>query len=251
MKVGFIGAGHMGSTIANKLKAPGLTIAKFDHHLPVIMTQAQIAKTFDVIVFGVKPQDLATAISEVKNSIASRDNVLVVSMAAGKTIASIKEMLGCDLPVMRIMPNTPVEVDEGVIAWTMEGESEFAEPFLEALSAAGMTAKVEEDDMDAITALSGSGPAFVYRFINALARGGEAAGLPKEDSIILATQTVLGAAKLLQESNATPDELCEKVCSPGGTTIAGIEKLDSTHFEDDVIDTVVAAFSRSCELSGD
>lgn len=247
MIVGFIGVGHMGSELLNAVKDAGVETIVCEHRENPTATAAQVAGKADVLVLGVKPQDMASALSEIKDAI--RDNQLIVSMAAGTTIKTIRDELGTNAAILRIMPNTPVAVGEGVIAWSLEGENEFVEPFLASLKNAGLTLRVDEDDMDGITALAGSGPAFVYRFINAMARGGEAAGLGKKESIELATQTCLGAAKLLQTSGKTPDELCDQVCSPGGTTIAGVDYLDSTNFEDDVIATVVKSFVRSCELS--
>jgi pyrroline-5-carboxylate reductase len=178
----------------------------------------------------------------------------LVSMAAGWSITNIQSRLGrggaAGVPVARIMPNTPALVSRGMIALASSPELEAAAlTELEAiLSAAGTVDRVAESYLDAVTGLSGSGPAFVYMFIEALADGGVKAGLPRDKALRYAAQTVLGAAAMVQESGKHPGELKDMVCSPAGTTIAGVMALEGAGFRGTVMGAVEAAWRRATEM---
>jgi pyrroline-5-carboxylate reductase len=212
----------------------------------------------DFVFLAVKPQVLGTVLEEIAPALRLRlDNkkpVTLVSMAAGWSIKKIHSLLNLVLsnpiPVVRIMPNTPALVSQGVIA--MAASPEVTEESLavleKILGGAGMVDRIGENYMDAVTGLSGSGPAFVYLFIEALADGGVQAGLPRDKAHRYATQTVLGAAAMVKETGKHPGELKDMVTSPGGTTIAGVAALEKGAFRGTVMQAVEAAYKRSKEL---
>ena len=182
--------------------------------------------------------------------IAERDDRFVlVSMAAGTSVERIRALAGGNYPVIRIMPNTPVRVGSGMTVYTAEGTTEEeVDAFLRGLSAAGRFDRISERLIDAAGALSGCGPAFVYLFAEALADGGVECGLPRDAAILYAAQTLEGAAKMLLESGAHPAKLKDAVCSPGGTTIAGVHALESGAFRGTVMAAVRAAFEKTEKL---
>jgi len=227
------------------------------------------AEAGDIIFLAVKPQVLKNVLAEIAPVIINRLNAgkapLLVSMAAGWTIAKIQEVIesavpsGSNaasfsskaIPVVRIMPNTPALIGRGMIA--MSSSPEFPQSGIQELEkillTAGLVDKVEERYMDAVTGLSGSGPAYVYLFIEALSDGAVRAGLPRDKALSYAAQTVLGAAAMVQETGKHPGELKDMVTSPGGTTIAGIAALEESAFRSAVIKAVEASWKRSIELS--
>jgi len=171
-------------------------------------------------------------------------------MAAGLTIARIRELAGGNYPVIRIMPNTPASIGEGMILYACSDDVTKTEEkvFLEAMSGAGRLSSLPESQMDAGSAVSGCGPAFVDLFLEALADGGVACGLPRAQAMEYAAQMVLGSAKLVLESGKHPGELKDAVCSPGGTTIQGVRTLEEAGFRGAVMDAVIAAYERTLEL---
>ena len=192
--------------------------------------------------------DLLTAIAPV---LAKRqDRFILVTMAAGLTIRQIREMAGGTYPVIRMMPNTPAAIGEGMILYTASEDVTEAETaaFLDAMSGAGRFSELPEKLMDAGSAVSGCGPAFVDLFIEALADGGVACGLPRASAQEFAAQMVLGSAKLLLESGKHPGQLKDAVCSPGGTTIQGVRKLEEKGFRGAVMDAVIAAYEKNFDL---
>ena len=201
---------------------------------------APAVEAAELIVLGVKPLVLPELCDEIKPLLAAKSAPFtVVSMAAGVSVARLGEMLG-DCPIIRIMPNTPVSVGEGMILYSFPaGVSPDA--FLHALRFAGRFLPVEERLMNAGMAVSGCGPAFVDLFVEAMADAGVAQGLSRRDALQLAAQTVLGSAKLILESGKHPGELKDAVCSPGGTTIQGVRKLEEKGFRSAVIEAVIAA----------
>jgi pyrroline-5-carboxylate reductase len=168
-------------------------------------------------------------------------------MVAGVSISDLQGQLGAQYPVIRIMPNTPVAVGEGMILYTCSEEvtEEQKEAFLTAMHAAGRFLRIEERLMDAGMAVSGCGPAYVDLFVEALADAGVAGGLPRKDAMMLAAQTVLGSAKLILESGKHPGVLKDEVCSPGGTTIQGVRKLEEKGFRSAVIEAALATTGRN------
>jgi pyrroline-5-carboxylate reductase len=196
------------------------------------------------------PLVLAEIAPAVDKKISSGNAPVFVSMAAGWSIVKIQGIIGAKTPVVRIMPNTPALIGKGMIAMSASPEvsAKSVSELEKLLGGAGIVDKVDERFMDAVTGLSGSGPAFVYLFIEALADGGVRAGLPRDKALRYAAQTVLGAAAMVQETGKHPGELKDMVTSPGGTTIAGIAALEDGAFRSTVIKAVEAAWKRSIEL---
>lgn len=272
LKIGFVGVGHMGSILARALSSAASDCAiyvadkKEQHVLDVIEDTSclsanaeDICKTCDIVILGMRPQDQPDFLSSVKGIVAERINskadFLFVTMAAGVPMASVQKNLDYKVPVMRIMPNTPVAVGAGAIPYCtscVDGNraAEAKVDFLkDCWGASAVLPRVDEGQMDAVCALSGSGPAFVYRFMEAMIKAGEAAGLDAEIASVLAKQTVLGSAKLACDSVKSVGELTDEVCSPGGTTIEGVNVLDSSDFNECVSNTILASARRSKELS--
>ena len=210
------------------------------------------------IFLAVKPQVLSDILAEISPVIKKKLSTgapdvmpVIVSMAAGWSIKKIQEAIGENVPVVRIMPNTPALIGRGMIAMSASPET-IESKIIELekiLGAAGLVDKVDEHYMDAVTGLSGSGPAFVFLFIEALADCAVRAGLPRDKALSYAAQTVLGAAAMVQETKKHPGVLKDMVTSPGGTTIAGIAALEEGAFRGTVIKAVEAAWKRSIEMS--
>ncbi|MDR1636651.1 MAG: pyrroline-5-carboxylate reductase [Treponema sp.] len=234
-----------------------------------LSSNTEAAGQGDYVFLAVKPQVLARVLREIAPVIRKRlaeagtapegaKVPVLVSMAAGWSIQKIQALLvkeegeasGPGCPVVRIMPNTPALVSRGLIALSPSPEvpAERTAELERILGSAGLVDRVEEQYLDAVTGLSGSGPAFVYLFIEALADGGVLAGLPRDKALRYAAQTVLGSAAMVQETGIHPGELKDMVCSPGGTTIAGVAALENGAFRASVIKAVEAAWRRSAEL---
>jgi pyrroline-5-carboxylate reductase len=222
-----------------------------------LMSNTEAAEKGDIIFLAVKPQVLQQVLAEIEPVIKQKINAgvppVVVSMAAGWSIKKIQAATSARLPVVRIMPNTPSLIGKGMIAICASPEvsKEKIRELEEILGNAGNVDIIEHGDehlMDAVTGLSGSGPAFVYLFIEAMADGGVNAGLPRDKALSYAVQTAFGAAAMVQETGKLPGELKDMVTSPGGTTIAGIAALEDGTFRSTVIKAVEAAWKRSIEL---
>ena len=201
----------------------------------------------DVIVLAVKPQHLPAVLRELGSNLA---HALVISIVAGVTVRTIVEQTGGTTRVARAMPNTPALVREGMTALTMGAgiSDEDAGLIRTIFEAIGRVVTVEERLMDAVTGLSGSGPAYVFQAIEALADGGVMMGLPRQTAELLAAQTVFGSARLVLESGVHPAQLKDQVASPGGTTIAGLHQLEQRGFRAALMAAVEAATTRSKEL---
>ena len=261
-RLGFIGVGHMGGALAraarrrlegermllaNRTEAKAAALAK---ELGASLSNNQtIAGNADYIFLGVKPQMMGELLNELAPGLAERESRFVlVSMAAGLSIQEIQEMAGGTYPVIRIMPNTPCSIGEGMILYTRgPGVTEEEERvFLEAMAGAGRFSPIPERLMDAGAAVAGCGPAFADLFVEALADGGVACGLPRAAAMEFAAQMLVGSARLILESSRHPGELKDAVCSPGGSTIQGVRKLEEAGFRGAVMNAVIAA----CEKSG-
>ncbi|MDR1837273.1 MAG: pyrroline-5-carboxylate reductase [Treponema sp.] len=220
----------------------------------VFNTNLEAAQKGDYIFLAVKPQVMPQVLVEiaavVKDRLKNGCPPVFVSMAAGWSINRIQDVIGAKPPVVRIMPNTPALIGRGMIALSasLEVTVEKIAELEKFLSGAGIVDKLDERLMDAITGLSGSGPAFVYLFIEALADGGVRAGLPRDKALRYAAQTVTGAAAMVQETEKHPGELKDMVTSPGGATIAGITALEDGAFRGTVMKAVEAAWKRAVEL---
>jgi pyrroline-5-carboxylate reductase len=223
-------------------------------HLPAatfVTDVDQATGEYSIVILAVKPIHLASLIGEVRGqkSTAWPDS-FVISVAAGVDLATLEHLLGSDR-IARVMPNTPSLVREGASGFCLgKGATEQDLSDLNRiLSAIGIAQQVPEAQLEAITGLSGSGPAYVFMFIESLADGGVAAGLPRDKAMRLAVQTVLGAARMVQQTGEHPGVLKDAVASPGGTTIAAIHALEHNAFRGAVIDAVLASAKRAREIS--
>ena len=264
MKIGFIGLGNMGGSLArlvaqeerfrselllaNRSRNKAEKIAAEVGGQPV--SNAEVFAQAEVIFLGIKPAQFADFLADYQEILDKRDSLLLVSMAAGLSLEILEKLTPSHHRWIRIMPNTPVAVGEGVISYALSQQVNQADEDLlqEILSSAGLLLKLEEKQLDAATALAGCGPAFVYLFIEALADAGVRAGLSRDISLELAKQTLLGAAKLSQVSVQHPAQLKDQVCSPGGSTIEGVASLEENAFRGTVMDAVQAAYKRTQEL---
>lgn len=203
----------------------------------------------DVILLCTKPSEVPAALREISATTEGKP-VLVISIAAGIPISTLESCAGPHVRVVRAMPNTPALVGKGAAAYCRgsRAHAEDATTAGQLLGAVGLAIEVPERMMDAVTGLSGSGPAYIYLIIDALADGGVLAGLPRAEAIRLAAQTVAGAAAMVMETGMHPAVLKDMVTSPGGTTIAGLEALESHGVRSAMIDAVAAATRRAGEL---
>ena len=259
MKIGFIGCGNMGGALVTAAEKSTDKIAVCDFDKTKVekyqkeccatpATAQEIAQNCDFVVLGVKPQMIQETLAEIAQSLRNRTDVTVITMAAGVSIAAIRAFIGANLPVIRIMPNTPVSLGAGMILYACEDVNCQTETkFLQYFAKAGKFDKIPEDKIDAASALSGCGPAYVYAFAEALADGAVECGVPRDKAALYAAQTILGAAEMLLEYGH-PGDLKDAVCSPGGTTIAGMHALEKAGLRNAAMDAVAAAYKRTLEL---
>ena len=262
MKIGFIGAGNMGGALATAAaKAVGgdrLLIADANAEKAaslaakigaVTADNATVAAGCDYIFLGVKPQMMQAMLTDLKPHL--NDKTVLITMAAGLTTEQIRGWAG-DLPVIRIMPNTPVAVGEGMILYavTPDVSAPQLDGFVAMMARSGKLCALPESLIDSGCALSGCGPAFVYLFIEAMAAGGVEKGLSREQSLQLAAQTVLGAAQMVLQTGRDPIALKDAVCSPGGATLQGVAALERGSLHETVTSAIDAAYKRTLELKG-
>ncbi len=258
----FLGAGRMATAIAGGMIRSGSFEAKQLAACDASPTAAdrfekatgvtcwtenylEILEAADAVVLAVKPQQLRDLLASHWEKLSGK---LLISIAAG---IPLQTLTAANARAIRVMPNTPALAGAGAAAFTASSgaTAEDRELVKTMFEAVGTAVELDEKYFDAVTGLSGSGPAYVFLFINALADGGVAEGLPRDIALRLATQTVLGSAKLLLESGAHPAELKDQVTSPGGTTAAGLEALEDRAFTGTVLRAVRAAAARSRELA--
>ncbi len=262
--VGFVGAGNMGEALIKGLLAANLVPAEAIHATDVRLERlkelnrqygiqissdnAELIRRADIVILAVKPQIMDAVLTEIAPAVTRRK--LLISIAAGVSTAKIRAVLHKDARLIRVMPNTPALVLAGVTAIAKaEGlEADDLETAGEIFSAVGRVVVLGEELMDAVTGLSGSGPAYIAVVIESLADGGVRMGLDRITAMTLATQTVLGAATLLRETGLHPGAVKDMVCSPGGTSIAGIAALEEGGIRTTFIKAVERATQRSREL---
>ena len=264
MKFGIIGCGNMGKAILSGILRKGLVEAenvyvsertdelaaaiKEKFGVNACSDNALVASTADVLLLAVKPQMLEDVVGSLKDSI--RDDTLIISIAAGKRIKTIEDFFGRPIKLVRVMPNTPALVNEGMSGFCMnervsEEDAAIAKSILESFGKARM---VTEDLMDAVTALSGSSPAYVFMMIQAMTESAVSMGIPYDDALVFASQAVYGSAKLAMESDDDPLQLRINVCSPGGTTIEAVKVFEEKGLMDIIKEGMEACRKRSSEL---
>lgn len=264
LAIGFIGAGKMATALAAGLIHSQFTNAAMvcaSDVYPAAVEQfvavtgargaasnLDVVQASQVVVLAVKPQQMAGVLAEIAPAIT--DQHLVISIAAGIKLAAIIDKLGATRRVVRVMPNTPCLVGASASGFAIGGgaTTEDAQRVAALLKTVGVAYRVDEKLLDAVTGLSGSGPAYVYAIIEALSDGGVRVGLPREVATKLAAQTLLGAAKMVLETNEHPGALKDAVTSPGGTTIAGLHALEQGGLRGTLMNAVVAATHRATEL---
>lgn len=264
----FIGTGNMGSALAqaacsalspaevilaNRNPQKADVLARKLGCVAALSNEAAV-RSATYIFLGVKPQaygELAKELIPVlKSCRAAGQEKVLVSMAAGLTLKQLGELytdVGYNIPIIRIMPNTCVSIGKGVVALSGNDETHLS-AIEQILSKAGIVERIPEHLMDPFTSVAGCGPAFVYPYIEAIADGGVMAGLTREQALRYAAQTVLGAAAMVLETGKHPGFLKDEVCSPGGSTIAGVAELERLGLRNAAISAVSASFARNKEL---
>lgn len=265
-KIGFIGAGAMGSALltglikANLVDPANLMVSDANKEQLQTITDrlgikgcqgnVALAEQVDILVLAVKPWIVKEILPELKPVV--KPGQLVISIAAGITIADLETSLAEDVAVIRVMPNTPSLVSEGAtaIALGKHVTSEQHEQGLAMFGAVGTAVTVKENLMNSVTGLSGSGPAYVFIMLEAMSDAGVKAGLPRDISTTLAAQTMLGAAKMVLETGEHPGRLKDMVTTPGGTTIYGVHALEQSGIRAALINGVMAAVDKANEMTG-
>lgn len=259
MKYGFIGCGNMGGAIARALSRQTTDIMIADpspnakamaETLGAVYTDNEtLVSSCDRVFLAVKPHLMKGMLAPLQAILAVK-KPLLITMAAGLEIAQIRAFAGCDLPIIRIMPNTPVSLGKGMIQYCHNDlvmEDVLAD-WLNDMQYCGRLDALEERLIDAASALSGSGPAYMYMFIEALADGAVACGIPRAKAYEYAAMTMAGAAEMVLTSGQHPGALKDAVCSPGGSTIAGVQALECNGFRGAAMDCVMAGYLKNKEL---
>ena len=259
MKYGFLGCGNMGGAIARALSGKTMDIAVSDRSGKAkalarelgltYWDNASIAENCDAVFLAVKPHMMKDLLLPLQSALA-KYKPLLITMAAGLEIRQIEEFAGTRLPVIRIMPNTPTSVGKGVIPYCANDlvTEERKAGWLADMEPCGLLDPLEERLMDAASALSGSGPAYLYLMLEAMADGGVACGLPRAKAMDYAAMTMAGAAEIYLRTHTHPGALKDAVCSPGGSTIAGVRILEERGFRGAAMDCVCAAYAKNKEL---
>lgn len=267
LKIGFIGAGNMGGALieaaCRSVGAENVMITDYSLEkakelaektgCKVADTNDEVVKNAEYVFLAVKPDVIRGVASDIadglnKDAEAGTKHV-VVTIAAGVPISAIKECIGDKVPVIRIMPNTPVAVGEGMILITGDGEEdENILELQEIMREAGEYLYIPEAAFDITTGVSSCAPAYTYMFISALADGAVSVGVPRERAIKLAAKTVLGSARMVLETGIHPDQLKDNVCSPGGSTIEGVKALEENNFRYATAQAIIKSTEKNLKL---
>ena len=264
MKVAFIGLGNMGASlakaVAKEVVATNLLLVnRSPQKVQDFISQyggtasdlEQVFQEAEVIFLGVKPYQICPLLEEYQGILAQRSNLLLVSMAAGLELEKMTDVIqNGQLGLIRIMPNTPVAIGQGVISLARSQavtDQQIAQ-VKQLLAGAGALYEIEEKLMDPATAVAGCGPAFVYQMIEVMADAGVGLGLTREQALQMAAQTFQGASQMVLETGEHPANLRDAVCSPGGSTIAGVNRLEQVGLRGDIIAGVEAAYKRTQEM---
>jgi pyrroline-5-carboxylate reductase len=264
-KIGMVGTGNMGCALIDGLIRSGaaqaanlicsdaseqqLAAVGEKYHVVTTADNTEVVQAADIVIYAIKPQIMASVLKETAPFLDMTK--LVISIAAGVPLAAIEALLNKDLRLIRVMPNVAVAVREGATGVAAGGHAtaEDIKLAMAIFDSVGRSIFLKENYlMDAITGLSGSGPAYIFMIVDALADAGVKVGLSRKDALVLASQTILGSAKLLLETKAHPGELKDSVTSPGGTAIAGLHTLEKGGLRTTLINAVEAATNRSKEL---
>lgn len=262
MKLGFIGAGNMGGAIIG-----GIANGKFvdeitvydknintlekmvkEYSVTAVKSNVDVAKTADILVLAVKPNILYDVIGNIKDAIS--ETTVIISIVAGQSLSMIENAFGRKIKLIRVMPNTPALVGEGMTALCRNSEigDEDMSIALDIFRSLGRAEEVSEYMMDAVTAVSGSSPAYVFMFIEAMADAAVMGGLPRNQAYIFAAQAVMGAAKMVLETGKHPAQLKDMVCSPAGTTIEAVKVLEKEGMRSAVIEAMKACMDKSKDM---
>lgn len=264
-KIVFVGAGSMAEAliqgwvkkdvfsstniyVMNRSNGEKLNLLAEKYGIQVISDRGEILPQADLVVLAMKPKDIVASMQDIAPLLS--ENTVILSVVAGTSIESIENGLG-SRPIARVMPNTSATIGMSAsgISFNQLITTDFKAQFMQMLEAVGVVIEVKEQDLHAITALSGSGPAYLYYLVEAFEQAGMKYGLEKETIRTLAVQTIAGAAEMLKQSDEDPAELRRKVTSPGGTTAAGIKALEEYHFMDAIEACIDEATKRSIELA--
>ena len=265
-RIGFIGGGAMCEAMiggllhkgllkpeqitVNDVASSRLTLLQQQYAVKTTDSATKVAGESEILFLTVKPQVMATVLSNIGKVVPKK--TIVVSIAAGIKIATMEKYL-LGVPVIRVMPNTPVAVGEGMsaVARGIHADEKTAQLISEMFAAVGRSVVVEESMMDAVTGLSGSGPAFFFLMLDALSDAGVRVGFSRQNALLLSAQTMLGAAKMVLETGEHPGKLKDMVTSPGGTAITGVHMLETHSIRASLIEAVVAATARSRDMGKD
>ena len=264
LKIGFLGAGKMATALAGGFIRAGLVQAgdvissdvsenarkafSAGTGAQTVASNIEVAKAADVLFIAVKPDQVAGVLAEIRPALQKKH--LIVSIAAGITLARLETAAGPGMRLIRVMPNTPALVGASATAFALGSSAspDDRELALKLFSSVGAAFAVKESQLDAVTGLSGSGPAYAYLIIEALSDGGVASGLPRDVATRLAAQTLLGSAKMVLETGMHPGALKDMVASPGGTTIEGLHELEKGKLRGTLMNAVRAATERANKL---
>ena len=266
-KYGFIGCGNMGSclisAVSKTVEPKDVAVCDFSldkaenmkkQYGVIVSDICEIAEKAKYIVLGVKPQGMADTLLSIADILKKRlecgNDFIIVTMLAGVTTDKIEKTLNLKCKVIRIMPNTPCQVGEGMVLYCANLLVEDADKadFLNDMQKAGLFDEIEEGKIDMACAVSGCGPAFAYMFIDAIADGAVKCGLSRDKALIYASKMLEGSAKMVMQTGIHPAKLKDNVCSPGGSTIEGVQTLEKYAFRSAVSESVISAYKRTVEL---